>query len=129
MLEWKWESVDIMPPRFARTAARHEDDDMELHIVQAALTHMEGTTAAPGTESARFYDLGMNYVETYGNLPTAVIASRPHIFGEARIFETVAGGRSPELTVTVVKTWREAAIYLQLDLTAAESEAQRLREA
>src|SRR5579862_6360114 len=87
------ESDEMREARAANPARRNAC----AHVID--LTCMEGTTAAPRTESTRFHDLGMTYFDTYGNLPTVIIASRPHIFGEARIFETVAGSKSPELKV------------------------------
>ena len=97
------------------------------HVID--MTHHEGTTSPPPTESATFLGLGETYFATYGDLRTVVIASRPHIFGEARIFASVAEGRSPTLNVGVVRSWAEASEYLGIDLGAAQAEVARRRRA
>ena len=103
---------------FARHGAR-------AHVID--LSELEGTTSPPSVESATFRALGDAYVKTFGLLPTVVIATRPHIFGQARIFETVVGLHAGNPRVAVVRSWHDAAGFLGLDLAAAAEEIGRRR--
>jgi len=46
------------------------------------------------SESEVFGALGRKYAEAFGELLTIIVATRPHIYGEARIFETTACSQS-----------------------------------
>ncbi|HEU5217414.1 MAG TPA: hypothetical protein VFU23_02075 [Gemmatimonadales bacterium] len=120
------EISDSMSMRAAR-AADPLRKQARAHVID--LSQLEGTTASPQSESAMFRALGESYVATYGKLPTVIIAARPHMFGQARVFETVATVGSEDMQIGVVRTWAAAAEYLGLDLTEAEAEAGRRREA
>lgn len=110
--------------------ARAADPSRKLaraHVID--LSFLEGTTASPASEAETFRGLASSYLLTFGPLPTAVIATTPHIFGLARVFEIAAGVQVPPVPVRAVRSWDEAARFLGLDLTEAESELRRRREA
>lgn len=59
---------------------------------------------------------------------TEVIESRPSMFGQARVFGTMAGGPTGDFRIGIVPTWKDAAEYLGMDLSEAQTELRRRRE-
>lgn len=97
------------------------------HVID--MTEHEGSRASPSEEVATISRLGAAYADTYGSLPTVIIATRPHVFGEARVFEQQALAADPSGRIRAVASWDEAAEFLQLDLTGTRALADRRRRA
>ena len=97
------------------------------HLID--LSQLERTTGTGHSEAETFRALGTVYAATFGTLPTAVLASAPHIYGLARIFETVAGLQQPPVPVRVFRSLGEAAEFLGVDLAEARREIARRQRA
>jgi hypothetical protein len=96
------------------------------HVID--LSFLEGTVVSPSQEAETFRSVASSYAATFGDLPTAVIAATPHVFGLARIFEIVGSLQSPPLPIRALRSWQEAEAFLGLDLTAARAELEHRRK-
>lgn len=108
-------------------ASDPERRGVSAHLID--LADLEGTTSPPRHEAETFRMLATSYARSFGSLPTALIATAPHAYGLARVFETVASLQDPPLPIWVVRSWEEAAIRLGVDLTEARAELARRRAA
>ncbi|HTO73027.1 MAG TPA: hypothetical protein VMJ30_04370 [Gemmatimonadales bacterium] len=97
------------------------------HLID--LSDLEGTTSPPRLEAETFRMLATSYARSFGSLPTAVLATAVHVYGLARVFETVGRLQDPPLPIWVVRSWDEAAFQLGMDLTEARAELARRRAA
>lgn len=122
-----WGRVDVAASQRVRRARAGDPgiSRARAHVIDLSL--LEGTTTSTRVEGDTFRALASVYVQTFGPLRTAIVAGPTHVFGLARIFETVAGLQDPPVPVRVVRTWADAAAFLGLDLAAAQAELERRR--
>jgi hypothetical protein len=97
------------------------------HVID--LSEHEGTTSPTKEEAAKFRSLGASYAREFGNIPTVLIATLPHIFGEARIFEATALLQEGVGDISVVHSWEEAEAILGMSLTVVREEILRRKAA
>lgn len=109
--------------------ARAEDPGRKVarwHLID--LTLLKGTDAPVRTEAQIYRSLARRYAEIFGPLRTVIIAESEHVFGLARIFETVASLQVPPVPVQIARNWAQAEQLMALDLGAARKELTARRE-
>jgi hypothetical protein len=124
-----WGLTDPAESQVVREARAAVAGQQDLHAHVIDLSQLQGTVVSARAEADVFRSLATRYAGTFGPLPTAVVAPAPHVFGLARIFETVGGLQTPPLPIRVVRSWGEAETFLGLDLQAAAAEIERRRQA
>jgi hypothetical protein len=101
--------------------------------VAEAVAHIVDATAVepdPGLPSDHARTLAYSYtsaLDPIALLPTIIVSDQGEIFGDARVFSTLAGLSDPRLRLMVVRTWEEAGLILGKDLSALEAEVRRRR--
>jgi hypothetical protein len=104
-------------------AADPARSEARAHIID--LSEFEGTDLSPDSETEIFRALGILYPQTFSDVPTIVVASRPQVFGQARIFETTVGLQPSGPGVKVVRSWKEAEKLVGADLTQVRDEIRK----
>jgi hypothetical protein len=122
-----WGQVDPKASQRLRDARAADPRRLHARAHLIDLTRLRGTTGTAQSEAETFRVLATSYGGIFGLLPTAVLASTPHVIGLARIFEIVAGLQEPPLPIRVVNTVDEATAFLGVDLAAAVEEINRLQ--
>ncbi len=122
-----WGRTDPAASRVVREARASDPNRFLARAHLIDLSHSEGTISSASDEAEHFRTLASTYAATFGPLPTAIIAVAPHLFGLARIFEITGSIQSPPLPIRVVRSWAEAAKYLEVDLAEAHTELERRR--
>jgi len=101
----------------AARAADPARPEATAHLID--LTCLQETTNSAQAEAQHFRALAPAYVSTFGALPTAILATTPHVVGLARIFQIATGLQRPAVPVRVVDSVHAAAAFLSMDLAAA----------
>jgi hypothetical protein len=123
-----WGRTTLAESNEMRRARAADPDRLKARVHLIDLSEYTGTNATPEAETELFRALGTVYPDTFGDVPTIIIAPRAEVFGQARIFETsVSQQHGPG--VKVVRSWKEAEVMTGADLTKVKEEIGRRKAA